>query len=353
MENIESSPSTTAASLFGEDCAEHPPLSQSKLCDSFMEVGSLLFSACPDLFSNALTQLSNQLSLALVKNPDVLRSKIPAATSLKSCETSAACCGECCQTEQPEVDKQQKTNKDKQANKERSKHVPFRKYVLPKDAPPEYYQCMDCGERRPENSFQNDHMHLGKKPKVRWYCPLCKCFFAVTHRSGHIKCKHPSSEASSPASSPSCPSPDSCATKRYERCESIAVSSASSPREEPALATATKETLVMTTEEGEEEGFGIPVQKRACLPSTSSYETTPLFSSSEPAVAPVEEGVCAPVVRVPSTPAMFGTYTSSTMPSGCSDEVLPAFRYPSYVLMPEDTPCTSADPSGSGYVLFV
>ena len=69
----------------------------------------------------------------------------------------------------------------------------FRKYDLPNNNSQfEYYQCMVCQERRPTNSFHADHQHGTAKPDVRWYCPLCDTFFAVTHRGYHIKNIHPS-----------------------------------------------------------------------------------------------------------------------------------------------------------------
>jgi len=69
----------------------------------------------------------------------------------------------------------------------------FHKYNLPGDAgKKEYYQCMNCGERRVTNSFQADHVHEGKKLSVRWYCPLCDTLYAVTHRGYHIKNRHKS-----------------------------------------------------------------------------------------------------------------------------------------------------------------
>lgn len=67
----------------------------------------------------------------------------------------------------------------------------FRKYDLPdNNSQFEYYQCMVCQERRPTNSFHADHQHGTSKLDVRWYCPLCDTFFAVTHRGYHIKNIH-------------------------------------------------------------------------------------------------------------------------------------------------------------------
>jgi len=67
-----------------------------------------------------------------------------------------------------------------------------RKYVLPKDvAEKEFYQCMVCKERRSTNSFGSVHTHDSTtRPSIRWYCPLCDSFFAVTHRGYHVKSRH-------------------------------------------------------------------------------------------------------------------------------------------------------------------
>jgi len=223
-----------------------------------MQVGSLLFSERPDLFSNAMEQLSNQLSLALVKNPGMLRS-----TSKNSSDQKQVSC-DCHSASSAAVSNSDEIESPKSC--ERMKRVAFRKYVLPKNSPPEYYQCMDCGERRTENSFQNDHLHFGKKPKVRWYCPLCMSFFAVTHRSGHIKCKH--SETSEENSSPRVE-----VSKRFERSDNEVVMTNSSTSR-----TSTMTTLTSTCQE-EEERCEVPTKKRIC---SNEQETNYYHQSSSP-----------------------------------------------------------------------
>lgn len=67
----------------------------------------------------------------------------------------------------------------------------FRKYVLPKEfAEKEFYQCMECKVRRPANSFGATHTHGAARPNIRWHCPICDSFLAVTHRGYHIKSRH-------------------------------------------------------------------------------------------------------------------------------------------------------------------
>lgn len=80
-----------------------------------------------------------------------------------------------------------------QSNGGRKNATAFHKYVLPGDkSAQEYYMCMTCGERRSTNSFHGDHQekHKGEKFQVRWFCPMCNTYFAVTHRGYHIKNRH-------------------------------------------------------------------------------------------------------------------------------------------------------------------
>jgi len=311
---------------------DHPPLSGSKLCDSFMQVGSMLFSACPDLFSNALLQLSNQFSLSMVKNPSLIRLPPPNRKRM------AALAAE----ERASISKKTKLKPlERTVN---LKHTVFRKYVLPKDAPPEYYQCMECGEQRSENSFHSDHIHFGKRPKVRWFCPICKAFFAVTHRSGHIRCRHPSPECADPVIVPSsAPSPS-------VQQEHLFVSEQT--ERDPVRV---KEEKIEVEEEEEEEICEPPVQKRHCC-SHESEESTICTSSSPVFSSPSTEDLSAndflgeseltdstlidstlettpasTIQQVPSATLLFRSASST------GDDILPAFRCPSYVLMPDSS----------------
>jgi len=318
--------------------ADHPPLSGSKLCDSFMQVGSMLFSACPDLFTNALLQLSNQFSLSMVKNPSLIRLPPPDRKRM------AALAAE----ERASISKKAKLKPlERTVN---LRHTVFRKYVLPKDAPPEYYQCMECGEQRAENSFHSDHVHFGKRPKVRWFCPICKAFFAVTHRSGHIRCRHPSPVFADPVT-------------------------LSFPVEQEHVAAADDGEKIIKEEEEEETYCEPPSKRKCCEPEEASSpicsSSSPAFSSpstgdistndfleselaesaltltpteSSPSCIPEEspEEITEHVARVPSATMLL-----------TSDDVLPAFRCPSYVLMPESSADTHAPAADPGYILHL
>jgi len=176
--------STTTESDGGEP--PHPPLNQLLLQESFINAGSRLQSSNPDLFANAIQQLFQQFSLAIVKNPKVLCSSTLAEGSSLMNQGSTSSQG---------TNGKIRKRGEQDDSCEHQKNRSYRKYTLPGNLDKEeYYQCMSCKERRRENSFQANHAHLGQKPRIRWYCPLCKAFFAVTHRSGHIKKRHSSPE---------------------------------------------------------------------------------------------------------------------------------------------------------------
>ena len=196
--------------------------SSRNVCESFMRAGSLLFSVNPELFSSAVNQLSAQLSLALARNTGTSG---PAPSSSNSTTTTRAPSQPPPQTRAPQQQQQQQQRPPSPVlhiggtpatvtrapsptipQQQQQRRTAFRKYVLPGNVA-ECYQCMECNERRPENSFHTDHMHFGKKPRIRWYCPLCNAYFAVTHRSGHIKSRHPPSAVTAASPAPPIPSP--------------------------------------------------------------------------------------------------------------------------------------------------
>jgi len=171
------------------------PLPQLSLRDSFVEAGSRLALSNPELFANAIQQLSAQFSLAIARNPEFLRPT--KASEQTPAPKSSLKRGRSAHSEPAEVGEED--------SHEGQKHMAYIKYSLPGTArEQEYYQCMICKEKRHENSFYSNHVHcLGEKPKVRWFCPLCQKLFAVTHRSGHIKnCHLTQAECSSPTCSP-------------------------------------------------------------------------------------------------------------------------------------------------------
>jgi len=139
----------------------------------FIRLGSLLMAENADLFHQALTLLSSKHNLQ-ISTPAISISDIIPSTHI-SRSTQVGESGVI-------------------APKEGSLVAPrasFRKYVLPEDvAAKEFYQCMSCKERHATNSFGTAHVQKCSKPSVRWYCPLCDSFFAVTHRGYHIKSRH-------------------------------------------------------------------------------------------------------------------------------------------------------------------
>jgi len=130
----------------------------------FLRLGSLLMAENIDLFHNALTVLS-------------------AKHDLKT-STPATCVSDV-------IPPSQIARHYNKSGKLVASRASNRKYVLPKDiAEKEFYQCMVCKERRTTNSFAAHTHEESLKPCIRWYCPLCDSFYAVTHRGYHVKKCH-------------------------------------------------------------------------------------------------------------------------------------------------------------------
>lgn len=146
---------------------------QLDLHHEFLRLGTVLMSQNADLFHQALSLLSAQHNLK-VATP---------ATSISDILPS------CCTT---------RSSRAYDINNPVLFRPTFRKYTLPPEyADKEFYQCMVCKERRPTNSFSANHTHNGApKSSVRWYCPVCDSFFAVTHRGYHIKSRHADMQSS-------------------------------------------------------------------------------------------------------------------------------------------------------------
>jgi len=149
------------------DCNSPSPAKLTKeqlaLHREFLRLGSLLLADNVSLFHNALTLLSAKHGLKIA--------------------TPATCVSDIL----PAPPKRSRSNEDSAGKSA------CRKYALPKDvAEKEFYQCMVSKERRSINSFVTTHHTHGanERPCIRWYCPLCDSFFAVTHRVYHVKCRH-------------------------------------------------------------------------------------------------------------------------------------------------------------------
>lgn len=159
-----------SAAFFHSPDACIPKLTKEQfaLHREFLKLGSLLMAENVDLFHNALSLLSAKHNLKTV--------------------TPATSVSDVVQPSQIARHYSRAEAKDDSSTSKPSN----RKYVLPKDAADkEFYQCMVCKERRSVNSFGSAHTHDGaSRPSIRWYCPLCDSFFAVTHRGYHVKKVH-------------------------------------------------------------------------------------------------------------------------------------------------------------------
>ena len=133
---------------------------QLGLHQEFLRLGSLLMAQNINLFHQALTQLSAKHNLAVVTPATSISDILPPSRIARS--------------------------------KPSTTHTVYRKYSLPRElAAKEFYQCMTCKERRATNTFAADHTHPAPhKTTIRWYCPVCDSFFAVTHRGYHVKNRH-------------------------------------------------------------------------------------------------------------------------------------------------------------------
>jgi len=157
----------SSSSLFESSQACLPKLTKEQftLHREFLRLGSLLMAENINLFHNALTTLSAKHDLKTVTPATCVSDIVPPT----------------------------------QIPRHRSEVADFAaprpsncKYTLPKEvAEKEFYQCMLCKERRATNSFGSAHTHAeSAKSCIRWYCPLCDKFFAVTHRGYHVKSRH-------------------------------------------------------------------------------------------------------------------------------------------------------------------
>jgi len=308
----ESSSSSSCETSEGNE-PSHPPLPQLSLRDSFIQAGSRLQCCNPELFANAILQLSSQFSLAVVKNPEVLCSSteeeqrgfqegVQKASNANGGQKIVG--HKRCKRDTREAEEEEEKGEEGQEGE--GKRSCYRKYTLPGDANEmEYYQCMICKEQRHTNSFHAGHVHLGQKPKIRWYCPLCNDFFAVTHRSGHIKKRHSVAAECSSSSSSSSPSSSTnfyvvSSQEAIERRVAMIATAAAAAVVSAATTnkTTTPEADTATTvssfcppsvasEPVEEEPFYAPARKRVCGDADDQATVYSAFSSNT--MSPVSE----------------------------------------------------------------
>lgn len=140
---------------------------QLNLHHEFLRLGEELMGKSPELFHQAVMQLTAKHNLAVATPATCVSDVLPMSNIARRRYTSST-----------------STNA--------APRVAFRKYTLPAEyAAKEFYQCMACKERRTMNTFAADHSHEAPlKSTIRWYCPICDAFYAVTHRGYHIKSRH-------------------------------------------------------------------------------------------------------------------------------------------------------------------
>jgi len=177
-----SSADSTAFFCPSNACLPKLTREQLDLHREFLRLGSLLMNENADLFHQALTLLSAKHTLKVATPATCVSDIIPPARS-------SSCSSSCKTNDSDGVDEDTTTV---ECGNFATPRASSRKYVLPEDvASREFYQCMVCKERRTCNSFGAAHTHEGQaKPSIRWYCPLCDQFFAVTHRCYHIRNRH-------------------------------------------------------------------------------------------------------------------------------------------------------------------
>jgi len=153
---------------------------QFDLHREFLRLGAALMAENADLFHQALTLLSAKRDLKVATPASCISDIIP----------------------HPRSHQKRGQGSDDSASVATSGNVAectgfvaprasFRKYVFPQEfTEKEFYQCMECKERRAANSFGVAHTHGAARPNIRWHCPICDQFLAVTHRGYHIKCRH-------------------------------------------------------------------------------------------------------------------------------------------------------------------
>ena len=334
------------------------PTTPRTICDSFLRAGSILFSVNPDLFSSAIAQLSAQLSLTLVRSnrapvPVPTVSTVPTATEAAPPQlvpaprppsplplhiggtpatATRAPSPQLPQTPQPPPSPHASPAPQQQQGSG-PRRTAFRKYVLPGNVA-ECYQCMECNERRPENSFHTDHMHFGKKPRIRWFCPLCNAYFAVTHRSGHIKSRHPPPPAAAAAvpASPH-PTPATVAAAAAAATEDSKIAAAQKRAAESVAnlaAVASAAAAAAAAAASATSGTRTPVHTRHASPTGGPYADPESAAAEDPfylipPLGPAQKRACVAPLPLPD-PASVGAAGTSD-----SDSAPPATRTSSAV----------------------
>lgn len=284
---------------------------QLDLHHEFLRLGTVLMSQNADLFHQALCLLSAQHNLKVATPATSISDILPPSCTARS-------------------------GRAYDLNNPVPSRPTFRKYTLPPEyADKEFYQCMVCKERRPTNSFSANHTHDGApKSSVRWYCPVCDSFFAVTHRGYHIKSRHSDTVASSshvqqsPATSLSESDQESCPCKRPWDSSSETASGAEDIYPAPKAQRLMDDTPLTATlsdsceEEGDEGSSASGESVEQSVLSFSPSESCELLFSSVP-----DDGQ-QPGELFPST-GLFGNAEDgvSALVSSDDDEFSSAFSF--------------------------
>jgi len=173
-----SSSTSSTSDFFSSPDARVPKLTKEHLdvYKEFITLGTTLMAENADLFFESLKLLSDKYKLKVATPASSISDIIPLSRGTRR----------------------------RRAEGVVAPRAQTRKYVVPKEyADKEYYKCMVCNEQRSANSFGAAHAHEGSAgPYIRWHCPFCDKFFAVTHRGNHLSNCHkilPQTEEKQPA----------------------------------------------------------------------------------------------------------------------------------------------------------
>jgi len=196
-----SSSSSSSSDFFSapDPCLLKLNKEEFNLHKEFLRLGTALMAENPDLFFQAVKLLSDKHKLKVATPATSLSDIVPFSRGVRHKKLTGAAAAAAAAGVGSVGSRGSLESESVEAPR-----APTRKYIIPQEfASKEYYKCMVCKEQRASNSFGVDHVHEGSgKPNIRWHCPICDNFFAVTHRGYHLKNKHmifPQSEQVDPA----------------------------------------------------------------------------------------------------------------------------------------------------------
>jgi len=161
-------PSSGSSDFFCPPHARIPKLTKEQLDlhKEFLLLGTTLMAENPDVFFGAMKLLSDKYKLKVAMPATSIQDNIPCARRVRQNHTTA---------------------NGAAVDGFVAPRPQSRKYVVPKEvADKEFFKCLDCSEQHDANSFS----HQCPSSSVRWHCPFCNHFYAVTSRSAHLRSKH-------------------------------------------------------------------------------------------------------------------------------------------------------------------